>query len=80
LRPIAADRPFSLYAVDTGSGAVRRLNGTGSSAQSPAVSPDGETLLSLATRQTVRSVHHSADVGVVDKRGLDTTFWSVIAG
>jgi len=44
----ASDRggqPFSLYAVDTGSGAVRRLNGTGSSAQSPAVSPDGETLL-----------------------------------
>ncbi|MFL6279884.1 MAG: BamA/TamA family outer membrane protein, partial [Vicinamibacterales bacterium] len=44
----ASDRggePFSIYAVDVGSGAVRRLNGTGPSAQSPAVSPDGKTIV-----------------------------------
>jgi len=44
----ASDRgaqPFSIYAVDIDSGVMRRLNGTGSSAQSPAISPDGKTLL-----------------------------------
>ncbi len=38
-------RPFSIYAVDIVTGAGRRLNGTGSSAQSPIVSPDGKTIL-----------------------------------
>ena len=44
----ASDRdrqPFGIYAVDINSGAIRRLNGTGTSAQSPTVSPDGRTLL-----------------------------------
>lgn len=43
----ASDRggqPFSIYSVDIAGGALRRLDGTGS-AQSPAVSPDGKTLL-----------------------------------
>ena len=38
-------RPFSIYAVDIDGGNVRRLNGTGPSAQSPAVSPDGTTVV-----------------------------------
>jgi Tol biopolymer transport system component len=37
--------PFRIYAVDIPSGAVRRLNGTGASAQFPAVSPDGKTVV-----------------------------------
>jgi hypothetical protein len=44
----ASDRggqPFRIYAVDIASGAVRRLNGTGPSAQSPVVSPDGKTVV-----------------------------------
>src|SRR5262249_36426544 len=44
----ASDRggePFSLYSVDVLSGAVRRLNGIGHSAQAPVVSPDGRTLV-----------------------------------
>jgi WD40-like Beta Propeller Repeat len=38
-------RPFTLYSVDTASGAVRRLTGAGPSAQSPTVSPDGARLV-----------------------------------
>ena len=44
----ASDRggqPFNIYAVDVASAVVRRLNGTGPSAQSPAVSPDGKTIV-----------------------------------
>jgi hypothetical protein len=44
----ASDRggePFSLYSVDVSSGAVRRLNGVGHSAQAPVVSPGGRTLV-----------------------------------
>jgi surface antigen Omp85-like protein/WD40 repeat protein len=38
-------RPFGIYAVDIASGAVRRLNGTGRSAQFPTLSPDGKTIV-----------------------------------
>jgi hypothetical protein len=38
-------RPFRIYAVDVQSGALARLEGTGDSAQSPDVSPDGRTLV-----------------------------------
>ncbi len=44
----ASDRgggPFSIYSVDVGSGAIRRLNGAGASAQAPIVSPDGQSLV-----------------------------------
>jgi hypothetical protein len=44
----ASDRggePFNIYSVDIASGAVRHLRGAGSSAQAPAVSPDGKTLV-----------------------------------
>jgi hypothetical protein len=36
---------FRIYSVDTGTGALRRLLGTGVAAQSPAVSPDGRQLI-----------------------------------
>jgi hypothetical protein len=39
------DGPFRLYAVDLTTGAVERLEGTGPSAQSPDVSPDGRTIV-----------------------------------
>jgi len=38
-------RPFQIYSVDMGSGAVRRLNGTGASAQAPALSRDATKLV-----------------------------------
>jgi hypothetical protein len=44
----ASDRsgaPFAIHAVDVVTGAIRRLNGTGAAAQSPALSPDGATLV-----------------------------------
>lgn len=44
----ASDRggtPFHIYSVDIGNGAVRRLSGTGASAQAPRLSPDGERLV-----------------------------------
>ena len=44
----ASDRggqPFAIYAVDVDTRAVRHLNGTGPSAQSPTVSPDGKTVV-----------------------------------
>lgn len=44
----ASDRdggPFAIYSADVTTGAVRRLQGTGASAQSPAVSPDGRDLV-----------------------------------
>ena len=37
--------PFQIYSVAAGGGELRRLEGTGPSAQSPAVSPDGRTLV-----------------------------------
>lgn len=37
-------QPFQIYSVPAGGGEVRRLEGTGTSAQSPAVSADGRTL------------------------------------
>ena len=39
-----AGRPFQIYSVPARGGEVRRLEGTGSGAQFPAVSPDGRTL------------------------------------
>ena len=44
----ASDRngqPFRVYSVDINNGALRRLNGTGVSAQSPTASPDGKTIV-----------------------------------
>jgi hypothetical protein len=44
----ASDRggqPFAIYAVDVDTRAVRHLNATGPSAQSPTVSPDGKTVV-----------------------------------
>jgi Tol biopolymer transport system component len=44
----ASDRggqPFRIYAVDIASGTLRRLNGSGPSAQAPVVSPDGKTIV-----------------------------------
>jgi dipeptidyl aminopeptidase/acylaminoacyl peptidase len=44
----ASDRgggPFAIYAVELASGAMRKLEGAGLSAQSPAVSPDGTELV-----------------------------------
>jgi hypothetical protein len=44
----ASDRdgaPFAIHAVDVATGAIRQLRGTGPSAQSPALSPDGATLV-----------------------------------
>ena len=38
-------RPFSIYSVDSDSGAIRRLNGTGPSAQAPTIAPDGHTIV-----------------------------------
>ena len=38
-------RPFSIYAVDINTVALRRLNGTGPSGQWPIVSPDGRILV-----------------------------------
>ncbi len=43
----ASDRggdPFRIFAVEISSGAIERLEGTGPSAQSPDVSPDGRTI------------------------------------
>jgi Tol biopolymer transport system component len=37
--------PFRIHAVAAGGGPIRKLEGTGSSAQSPAVSPDGRSLV-----------------------------------
>ena len=37
--------PFHIYSVTARGGELRRLEGTGPSAQSPAVSPDGQTLV-----------------------------------
>ena len=37
--------PFQIYAVPARGGELRRLDGTGGSAQSPALSPDGTTLV-----------------------------------
>jgi hypothetical protein len=37
--------PFGIYAVDVATGAVRKLEGAGPSAQSPVVSPDGRDLV-----------------------------------
>ncbi|MEP6918949.1 MAG: BamA/TamA family outer membrane protein, partial [Acidobacteriota bacterium] len=37
--------PFAIYDVDVASGAMRRLDGTGATAQAPALSPDGGTLV-----------------------------------
>jgi hypothetical protein len=39
------DEPFAIYAVDLASAAIRKLQGAGQSAQSPAVSPDGTELV-----------------------------------
>lgn len=47
----ASDRegqPFGIYAADVVTGAMRRLAGTGLSAQSPVVSPDGRELTFVA--------------------------------
>ena len=41
----SADEPFRIYAVDVASGLITRLEDTGSSAQSPDVSPDGKRLV-----------------------------------
>ena len=44
----ASDReagPFQIYAADRTGGGIRRLENTGVSAQSPAISPDGTTLV-----------------------------------
>ena len=37
--------PFRIYSVDVASGQVARLEGTGASAQSPDVSPDGQSIV-----------------------------------
>jgi hypothetical protein len=39
------DGPFAIYSVDVDTGRTRRLNGAGSGAQSPIVSPDGRELI-----------------------------------
>ena len=39
------DVPFRIFAVGLGDGTIRRLEGTGGSAQSPAISPDGRSLI-----------------------------------
>ena len=39
------DLPFRIFAVDPQTGAIRRLEDTGSSAQSPAISPDGRSIV-----------------------------------
>lgn len=39
------EQPFRLYSVDAQRGAVARLEGTGESAEAPALSPDGRTLV-----------------------------------
>lgn len=39
------DGAFRLYSAEVSTGATRRLDGTGSGAQSPALSPDGTTLV-----------------------------------
>ena len=39
-----SNRPFQIHAVDRATGAEMRLEGTGASAQAPAVAPDGRTL------------------------------------
>ena len=39
------EEPFRIYAVDARGGAVARLEGTGGSAEAPALSPDGATLV-----------------------------------
>jgi hypothetical protein len=37
--------PFQIYAVDVATGAMRKLEGTGRSAQAPLVTPDGRTVV-----------------------------------
>ena len=39
------DLPFQIFSVSVGDGVVRRLEGTGPSAELPAISPDGRTLV-----------------------------------
>jgi Tol biopolymer transport system component len=44
----ASDRggtPFAIYSANVATGAVRRLNGAGASAQAPALSPDGREIV-----------------------------------
>jgi hypothetical protein len=41
----SGEEPFRIYRADTATGAIARLEGTGDSAQSPAISPDGRRLV-----------------------------------
>lgn len=64
-------RPFSLYSVDVSSGAIRRLNGIGHSAQAPVVAPD---------RRSIVFVGYTADGYDLFSMPLASASWSDVPG
>jgi len=69
----ASDRdgkPFSLYSIDLSSGALRRMNGIGPSAQAPIVSPNGRTVV---------FVGYTADGYDLFSLPLSSVSWSDVA-
>lgn len=63
------DVPFQIFSIGAAGGAVRRLEGTGPSAQSPAISPDGRSLV---------FVGYTADGYDLFSLSLSTARWTVV--
>ncbi|MGB2715745.1 MAG: BamA/TamA family outer membrane protein [Vicinamibacterales bacterium] len=65
----SSEHPFQICSISVAGGPVRRLEGTGASAQSPAVSPDGRSLV---------FVGYTADGYDLFQLPLDTARWATL--